>query len=315
MKYGVVLRDSFRFFRHNRPIWLCGILMALASLLNTMFGSIVTEYNKITTAQAQIAGSTPSTSVHVILLASFPFIWVIVLLASSLPRATLIGMLGRAEKGSNCDIHQGWQVAKTRYWQLFKISLLLTLPVMLMRWLTYFGTFFADRSNTLSQKPPNAIPQTDLPALYMLCCIAFFIFLAILMLVNIEALAARICLVEGLNVSQSTQRGWKLLHDNLGKILINTVVLSIISLPFGYLAIVPAYRLRTPLGQALIDHSWSGATSLQLVEFLLWIMIGFSVIYGMWNGFYETVWSRLYGVFVKRESEPAQETEPDLVEC
>jgi hypothetical protein len=310
INYGAVLSDSFKVFWKYKVLWGIAVLLRLAGWLSNIVISFYSETISIPPAWLLPPGASASNER---LLIDWPRFLLIFLAANLLAvitsliiraplRGALVGMLQHGDMEGILSLRAGWQAAKGQLKPLFWLLVVLDLPIILidllmLAVLTYAQvTFIGENSQT------GAYAAASLIMLCGMCGIVIFAAIIYNLMLIIGSLAARACVLERLNTAESLRRGWQMARRNLGYVVLNSLVLWLMGLIYRYLAGLPSTPFWTPLRQAFEARSWSSLSPFQVVDYLLYYLFFFILIDGLLSGFSETVWSRLYGEFVKREA-------------
>jgi hypothetical protein len=297
MKYFSILADSFNIVWRHKTIWALGMLMALCGQIGAL---PYTLYIQLINPRAIQAASPAIRGMLQAIIAGWPrflliyfavhaILWVLAVLAETPVNAALIHLIHQAETDSSVPIRPDWQVAKARFRPLFLISLLLGLPRLVLN----LPPIQAPTSNGV----PAAIGFST--AAGWLCCAGWVVFLAFLILIEVQALAARACVLDDMDVRDSLRRGGRLARRNLGAILIIFLLLMFIAVPSAIPGAIVMNLLVPRVIRAMIAGEWSGPAAVTLL-FSLVVFVG---VNGLLAGFEATVSNRLYRVFREREAE------------
>lgn len=137
MDYLTILKRAFHITRNHRALWLFGILLALfggGSGGNGRFSSsgISGDGGPVPFGDNPFAGIDPSVFLIVgLAVACLVFILVIVsIVARSVARAALIGMVEQVEETDAVTVKDGWRIGwSARAWKIFLINLLVSIPM------------------------------------------------------------------------------------------------------------------------------------------------------------------------------------------
>jgi hypothetical protein len=229
--------------------------------------------------------------------------WVVSTIFGWLAQGALIGMVDELERSGSTSLAAGWQIGQERLLSLFMIALLMTLPGLVVI-LAALGLLLPFFSELLSTSTPDLTQVVFsllevLACLLPLLCIGWFV----QMVLNLwHKMAARSCVLEGLGIVASLKRGWQILQNNLGYILLTDFLVWIIGGTYNTAASLPALLLFIPSARAFLHNDWSvlGLTSATLMAgYFLVIGVGLG---GILTSFNVTLWTKLYRVFaVKTE--------------
>jgi hypothetical protein len=306
MNYFTILSDSFKIWWKYQSIWRCGILLALSG---TIFSGASSLYTELTSNPAGLRQTPAWPGLQVILLALFVAAWAIYLLGWSLAQAALISMVRQAETEQLVSIRRGWQAARERVRPLFGLSLLLGLPGLLMSLLVFFAVPQLSKPASAGPGPLSGEQLASVISLLSLCCALIPLALVAILASLTVVLAARACVLEGMGVRQSVQRGWQLLRRYPGWVLLNSLVVGTLLFLYSFLlTYFPGRALWAPVQQAFRSGSWSGGSLLQVAAYLLFYLVFLILLYGILTGFSETVLTRLFGELVKREALKTNDT-------
>ena len=318
MNYTALLSDSFHIFWKYKSIWLFGILLALCGQGSYSFSVRYNESTRLPAGQPLPPGFS---DLYARVFADFPrflilafataaLAWVVSNLVGALARAALTGMVHQAATEYDTSLRHGWRVGVARFWPLFLVSLLLGLPQLLAILLAVSG-FVALFPRALTIAKPEFSSGGALLVLLSFCTLCCLGVLLSLLLYLVEHLAVRACVLEPLSAGQSLLRGLQLLRRNLGYTLLTALLLSVLSGLYSTLMAIPALVLWVPVARALLHQNWTTLTALLGVAFVLYYLFFSILLGGILTSFNETVWTRLYGEFVKREGEKGSDATMD----
>jgi hypothetical protein len=319
MKYTAVLSDSFKIWWKYKSIWVSGILLLAlwgAAIYTLSHMYIILEDTPLGRALLNGLGATNRGQIvdwrreTIIEWAAYFVLYLLTILAVTLPRAALIGMVRQAETENSASLRQGWQVAKARFWSLFGVLVLLGLRVVLI--ILFAMVFEMGTQPRLSQPAFSSGFGLSAPLANLLICGALIISpLAYVTLSLTEVLAARVCVLERLGARKSIRRGWQLLRRNLSYMLLNSLVIAVLFGIFSFGGAAPVSTIlmldfATPGASSWLHNNPNVPTKLLWIGSLLFFFIFSVVLVGILYSLSETVWTRLYGEFVRREAGAVQ---------
>jgi hypothetical protein len=314
MNYGKVLTDAFNIFWTRRSLWLFGVIAALFGQSDYRFRINFTQ------SLGSSSGGEPSLNPlegrilenplpYLIVLVGLSLSWwVISTFLGWLAQGALIGMVDEIDRTGSTSLRQGWVVGRQHALPLFLIAFILALPLLILLSLglalllpflrqILSQVFYSDTFN------PDLFMESLfrlMARLIPLVCIGFFLGV-ILRLLNL--IAARSCILEGLGPLGSLKRGWFLILQNIGYILLNWLILGLVGGTFGAIVGIPALLLWLPAAGAFLYDGWSFLAIGSLVAALLYqVIIGLG-LGGILTSFNSTLWTKLYKAFLEKEAE------------
>jgi hypothetical protein len=227
--------------------------------------------------------------------------WVVSTIFGWLAQGALIGMVDEVDRNGSTSLATGWQVGQERVLPLFMIAFILALPglVFTLVSLALLYPFFVE---LLSMSTPD-LTRILFSLLELLACLLPLVCLWWLMqmILNLwHKMAARGCVLEGLGTVASLKRGWQILRNHLGYILLTDFFLWIIGGTFSALASLPALILWIPAARAFLQNDWSALAVLSAISvggYFLAVGVGLGGILTcfntiLWTGLYKACGSR-----------------------
>ncbi len=160
--------------------------------------------------------------------------WVISIIA----RGGLVSAVNEIEDGKTSSFGAAFQAGWAKGWRLIGINLIPAIPGLIIL-IAGVSTFFAVGGMEIINHgywPATGIGTTFPLVLIVLACILVpvSIFLS-----AVAGLAVRACMIEDLNVMDSFRRGFEVLGDNLGSVLLLGLIHIAVSIGLGLVMIIP----------------------------------------------------------------------------
>lgn len=227
-----------------------------------------------------------------------------------LGRGALIGLVNDVEDGAaSVSGARGFSVGGNHFLRLFIIGLLLGLPTILLI-LVGVLVFGAGMFNFVAEVTNQGTGEFNpfglfgaLGCLLPLVCISVGLgwFLGLL-----RNLAVRAAVIENRGVFDSIGRGWRLLIDNIGSVLIIWILLAILGVVFGFIVGLPGIAIGLPMFYGLSAGEGSGS----LVSLSLVLACGYGILIAGLSAilvaFVSATWTLAYRQFVGQEAVPLQ---------
>jgi len=233
MDFGKILGRAWEITRRWKVLWVLGFLVSLGS------GGGASNYYSFGGRDRDFSGHgvdiAPEWVAVIIAIACLGVLlgialWVITVMA----RGGLIAGVQQVEDNRTTAFRQAWRVGRRRFWTLFGLDVLASLPVLALLLTgiagvvgiiaTSHGAFaFSDWAGSLGVVGAALCGGT-------LCCGAI---LASVLLNQIRVYAERAAILEQLRWLEAFKRGWQVLKENLGPTLILWLIFLVIGLVFA----------------------------------------------------------------------------------
>jgi hypothetical protein len=299
MDYGYVLTRAWQIIWKHKVLWVFGILAGCSAKGNNG-GSSNSNFS-------QDAGEMPPKVIEygdkVLAFLEEPFvifglvallllIIALTIFLSTIGRIGLISGTYKAEAGiGKLRFGELFKDGTSRFWRFFGMSLLVSLPFIIVVFgLIGMGIFAAlSTGDTASASDFLAGFITVICVLF--CCLFFF---ALLIGVIVQQ-AQNAMVLEKHGISTSLMRGWDVFKNNLGHLFLIAVILFIFSAVIGVLIAIPFLIVIIP---AMISFVLDGAESMRpLLLMGLCIVVYFPVALtanGMLTAYTQAVWTLSY---------------------
>jgi hypothetical protein len=318
MNYGKVLTDAFNIFWSHRSLWLFGVIAALFGQSDYRFRVNFTQSLGASSGRDSSLNPLEGTILERIFENPLPYLialgglslvwWVISTFLGWLAQGALIGMVDEIDRTGSTSLGQGWATGRQHTLPLFFIALTLALPLLILL-IIGLAILLPFLNQVLSQIFYSDTFNPDLfmeslfrlmACLIPLACTGLFLG-TLLRLLNL--IAARSCVLEGLSPLRSLKRGWSLITQNIGYILLNWLMLSLVGATFGAIVGIPALLLWIPAAGAFLYEEWSFLSTGSLIASLLYLAIIGVGLGGILTSFNSALWTKLYKAFREKEVE------------
>lgn len=296
--FGEVLTRAWQITWKYKVLWVFGILASCGqgggsssgnnSNFNTSGGDLPPQLNEFT---LWVAENTAAFIAITITLACV--IAIVTLFLSTIGRVGLIRGTAQAEAGAETLVlGQLFSESVPYFWRMFGLSLILTIPILLV-FVVFFVVFFG----TIVSAGQNS----DAAALSLLAMVPLFIGCMCLMIPILFVLgmifrqAERAIVLEELGVMPALSRGWEVFKSNLGSIFIMAIILGILGFIIGLIIAIPIFVIVVP---AMVAYTISGADSstsvaFALICFCLYLPVLW-VLQGIITSYTESAWTLTY---------------------
>jgi hypothetical protein len=298
MDIGNVLSRAWEIIWRHKALWLFGILASCTGANGSSLNSFRNERAAPQQYQHffdQLA--IPQWQIFLIVIAVIAVILLLVLLALALGTIGRIGLVRgtlRAEVGeSRITFGELFNASMPYFWRVLGLEVLVGVLVFLV--LFAFAIFVAIGSVlTFGILALCLIP--------VFCLIApLFIFLTVIVEQSIIAIV-----VEDKGVLEGLQRGWQVVRDNLGVMIMMAVILYVVlGLIGGFIIGVPAALLFAPAilgGISGAANALRGGVAITLICLVFYIPIAI-VLNGILQSYIGTAWTLTFLRLTGRQSE------------
>jgi hypothetical protein len=226
-----------------------------------------------------------------ITLAVFCIIWIIVAFLSTIGKIGLIRGTAQAEGGAENLIFGQLFSESTRYfWRMFGLSLILSLPLLVVvvgvAALVAFGVVASTGSD-------SALALVGIVPLMLGC---FCLLVPVMFVVGmIFRQSERAIVLEEMSVLPAISRGWDIFRANLGPIILMAIILGVISFVVGFAIVIPVIILVFPAMFAFIAGGAQSNTPwiFMAVCVCLYLPVIF-LLNGIMVAYTESAWTLVY---------------------
>jgi len=252
--YGGILKRAWVITLRYKSLWLFGLLSAI-------FGG-GGNYNFNLRWQLQpdeFSWSKTSIEKFLPFLERFPLwpllificLFILIIIALSifvnyLSQAALIGMVRDVEFEHKIDVGQGFKYGLSRWFPLLEITLGIWIPwifmAILLLGITLLPAIFA-----------FAFKEKALGFFFLISGLLFLIIILIpssISLTILDFFAGRYCVIENLGVLESIKRGYHLLRENIGRMLIFWLVMFGVGIGIGIILLLVFMIFAIPVALA-----------------------------------------------------------------
>jgi hypothetical protein len=251
MDYGYILRRAWEMTWRHKTLWLFGLLVSLSSLLQFRLdagGMIAWLPAEVQQRIIEITrGPYPALAVGILAL---PMLLVALTLSvlSALGRVGLMDQVNRIENGGQATARGGLRAGKRRTWPVFLITLLLSLPTLLVVAIGFIPYILRAYVFYLPYGPGQDLPTVlEAVARFLVCLLPAFL-LSLLLAIPLrvlQRLAVRACVLENLPVAGSAHRAWEMMGGHPG-------ALALLWLTFAGVSVGIAVVVGSPLGLLIL---------------------------------------------------------------
>lgn len=288
MDYGSVLKRAWTIVQENPYLLILGIIIALTGS-NAGSGS---SYSVSDEQMGEVFGGAPiaeqfeawmgvamAAIVGLICLAFLVFL--VLWLVAQVARGGLIAGVDTIEEGRSTSFVDSWRAGWARKWTLLGIGLVLLIPFLLLALVGVGGFFllFGEAIRSGDAFSPGIFFGGGIAAIIGVLCLI----IPVALFVGLwSEFAYRAAMLEGTGVLESFGRGWNVLFDNIGPV----IVFVLIRLAIGIVLFLP--------------------TAIVSLCCLLWPIL--LVLQGAVTTYFSTVWTLAWREFTGTASaEPPDE--------
>jgi hypothetical protein len=318
MNYGQIIKEAVRIFCRYKVLWIFGVVITLFGQGEYVFrvrengatasGEIIRLDILSLLTQKQIDAFLANPLPYLIYLGLIGLaIWFVSLLAAWSSQAALIMLVGDINRGLGVSLSRGWFWVRLDGLQLTRLALFFAfLYFLLFSPFLVLGAVVLDRSGLRIEQLltggniSNAQVQTQLERLVpylremqgILIPLLIFGLLAGWLVWMLHQVSARVYMLEDRRLLDAIRRGWQVMRQNFGYIILTSAALAAAGAIFGALVAPPAVFL----GQT--QSSGETVRGLLLGFYLLVMQIGLG---GALTSFNSVLWTRLYIEMTERE--------------
>lgn len=323
MDYGEILSKAWKIVWKFKVLWIFGIFASCGTRSgpNFNFNSSYRTGNEFS-SEPNLPPAVMTQLYRLARLFEDPaFIWKFVAVVVSVVCIIVIieiffgtiGRIGLIKGAADVDAgaeHLGfgelWKSGLQYFWRFFGLSLLIGSPVILIYLaLVMGGIVFAIYAVGTRGNPTGADPAAFFALIAVLCIFGCVTFLLALFVSFLSPQAERAIVIENQGILDSLRRGWSVLKNNLGSILIVWLITVVIGSVAGILIALPVFLVAIPAFFALLaggnDPSYTpliiaGACILAYLPVSL-------VAEGILMAYFQSIWTLTY----LRLTKPKQE--------
>ena len=262
MDYGKILSRAWEITWRWKALWILGFLASLGNGLgggSNFYSSNGNDLNRWIN-NTPIQGILPAILGILVAVACLALLigialWVISIIA----RGGLIAGVQQVEGEGSTGFLQAWRVGRSRFWTLFGIAILASIPVIVLVVIGVVVLAVMFASSGFAFDSSNAAGTIGI-ATSILCGGTFCCGMIILAIVldQIRVYAERAAILEGLGWLDAFKRGWQVLKGNLGPTIIFWLIFLVIGLLIGAIVVAGIAALVLPL-VAMFTNTEPGA--------------------------------------------------------
>jgi hypothetical protein len=299
--FGEVLSRAWQIIWKHKVLWIFGILAGCSR------GGSSFNFNS-SSGDGGFSGGTPDlppqvleffeflveniVSVSAILIAFICIFWIIAIFLGTIGKIGLIRGTWQAEAGESLFFGQLFSQSMPYFWRIFGLSLLVSLPfVLVIGALIASGVIFGVAASQGSDESALGFFAL-LPFLFGCMCLLLPVGIVINMIVR---QSERVIVLENAGVLPALSRGWDIFRNNLGPVILMTLILWVISLVVGFIIAIPLLIILIPTMIAFVAgdaQSWNplifAFACACLYTPVIWVINGIAVAYT------ESVWTLTY---------------------
>ncbi|MFZ5918776.1 MAG: DUF7544 domain-containing protein [Chloroflexota bacterium] len=222
MSFGKILGRAWEITWRWKVLWVLGFLVSLSQTWSQIGNRSDWVERRGGYMPPEIGGALLALACLAVLIGIA--LWVLSVIA----RGALIGGVQQVEQEGATSLGQAWRAGVSRFWTLFGIGILTSLPTLLMVFVivaAFVGPLVADVAISGHDEPRAGIALSLLCGT-PLCCLTIA---GAIVLTQLQKYADRAAVLEGLGWIEAIKRGWQVLKENLAP----TVMLWLIFLGIG----------------------------------------------------------------------------------
>lgn len=238
-------------------------------------------------------------------------IWAVTIYISAMGKVSLIRGTFQADGDvEHLIFGQLFSESTPYFWRVFGINLLVSLPGLILV-LAAVGTAIFVVLSGFAEGDVRGVIATMIDASLILipcaCCL-----LPVLFVVGLIVRQAENAIVlEDMRVLPSLSRAWDVIRNNLGPIILMTIILGVIGLVASFVIAIPIFVIAVPAFFAFIAGEGQSWTPLIIMGVLLCLYIPVSIVLqGIATAYSESAWTLTY----MRLTRP-QDNMPEIVEA
>lgn len=296
--FGEVLTRAWQITWKYKVLWVFGILASCGqgggsssgnnSSFDSSSGNLPPQMNEFV---AWVSENTAAFIAIILTLACV--ITIVTLFLSTIGRIGLIRGTAQAETGAETLVlGQLFSESVPYFWRMFGLSLILSIPLLLV-FVVFFVVFFGAIVSAGQNSEAAALSLLAMVPLFIGCMCLMIPILFVLGMIFRQA--ERAIVLEELGVMPALSRGWEVFKSNLGSIIIMAIILGILGFIAGLIIAIPIFVIVVP---AMMAYTISGAESSTSLAFaaicfclylpVLWLLQGILTSYT------ESAWTLTY---------------------
>ncbi len=324
MDYGNILRRSWNIIWNNKFMMVLGFLAALGSGANfsgsgggggdsgsTFDGS---EFGAIPEISENIGAILATASVIIIgLLCFFLVVGILLWLLRLTAQAGLIDGAARLDAGEKVTFREAFSAGWKKIGRMVGIDLILFgvfILFAIVGIIVLFGAVGATFAGAAGggEDISAVLASVGVGLIALICCLFCVLFIYALVVSVIHPFAQRAAVLEDKGVMDSIRRGWNVIRDNLGQVIVLFIIFILIGFLVGaitFAVFIPVAAISfAPIGLRLLGGEVIEVLDVILATggFLFLILLG-AVINSVFISFRETAFTLAYEEFVNKNLE------------
>ncbi|NOY99775.1 MAG: hypothetical protein GXP40_11335 [Chloroflexi bacterium] len=251
MNYGEVLTRAWQIVWKYKVLWLFGIFAGCTSRRGPSFnggsgyqgggGDFPPE---LVQRMERFLSVLEKPGIIIALVVLVLLLWAVSIFLGTVGRIGLIRGTVQAEAGvEQLGFGELFSGSMQYFWKLFGMSVVVGLPFLIIFAVLFAGIIFA----AIAADSGGTASEAALMALIPVICVLFLAILIVSLVVGVIVQQAQNALViEALGIFPALKRGWFVVKDNLGPILLMTLLLFIIGAVAGVLLALPVMLVVFP---------------------------------------------------------------------
>lgn len=300
--FGEILTRAWQIVWKNRVLWIFGILASC--------GRGGSSFNGSGSSQGDGGFDTPSdlppqlmqflqtieenlTAFIAITVAVVCIIWIVAIFLSTIGKIGLIRGTSQIDGGTEGLIFgQLFSESTPYFWRIFGLSFFLGLPVIVMAMVLAAGlAFFAVSASSGSDA--GTVGSIALVPILIGCICALIPLMFVIHMITRQAENAIV--LEDMNVLPALSKGWDIFRQNLGPIIIMTIILAVINFAAGLIIAIPIIIVVLPAAIAFVVGEAQNWTPLAIAGIYLCLYIPISLLLnGIAIAYTESAWTLTY---------------------
>ncbi|MBN1139615.1 MAG: hypothetical protein JXM73_23785 [Anaerolineae bacterium] len=306
MDYGKVLTRAWQITWRWKVLWILGFLASLGQ------GGGGGGGGNITTSSSDWEGLQIDPEITGAIIAAIVSIACVAILigialwvVSVIARGGLIAGVQQVEDDGSTTFGRAWRVGVKRFWTLFGINILATLPAILM-WLVFAGALAASIVGLVEGSETSdlvaALSAGGIGCAGLFCCLAVIV---TFLLSLIQIYAERAAVLEGMGWIEAFKRGWQVLKTNIGPTLIFWLIFLVIGMIVGGVVLVGVMAVALPIIGLFTTTDVGAWVLVPICGGGLAAMILGAIIGSVVNTFTSATWTLAYREMIRGTDEAA----------
>jgi hypothetical protein len=299
--FGEVLTRAWQIVWKHKVLWLFGILASCNSNRGSFnFNNSMNYQEDANNLPPQVFEQINRMTENIvpiitILVAIICVIGIVTVFLGTMGRIGLVRGTSSVEGGADrLSFGELFRESLPFFWRSFWLWILVSLPflviVLLVMGLLFFGIFALVGNNFDEAGVLGLVAMIPV----MLAC--FCVTGLLSWIVRLIAQQAQNAVVlEDLGTVPALSRGWEVFRQNLGTIIVMSIILGVIGFVVGLVFAIPAMMIAVPVAVAFMAGQGQSATPLILLGLCLVVFIPVAlVLNGVLTSFQEAVWTLTY---------------------